>query len=93
MALFEGFGHRAEIDHVAVAVEQISVAREPLVEGIDRRQRCLVFDDEVQLFASDAVVFGRVLLDERLAGCFRQAGFRKRCASLSRFWAPVTNAW
>ncbi len=64
MALFEGFGHRAEIDHVAVAVEQISVAREPLVEGIDRRQRCLVFDDEVQLFASDAVVFGRVLLDE-----------------------------
>ena len=68
--MFERFGHRAVIDHIAVTVEQIGVARQPLVQGVNRRQRRLVFDDEAQLFAADAVVFVGILLHQRLALLF-----------------------
>ena len=67
ISLFDGLGHRAVINHVAVAVEQVSVPGQPLVQGIDRRQRRFILDDEPQLFAADTVVFGRVLLYQRLA--------------------------
>ena len=72
VALLQRLGNRAVVDHVAVAVEQVRVARKPLVEGVDRRQRRLVLDDEPQLLAADAVVFGRILLDQRLALLVRE---------------------
>ncbi len=56
IALLDGFGHRAVVHHVAVAVEKVPVARQPLRKGVHRRQVLLVLHDETQLLAADAVV-------------------------------------
>lgn len=93
ISLFDGLGHRAVINHVAVAVEQVSVPGQPLVKGIDRRQRRFILDDEAQLFAADTVIFGRVLLYQCLAVFLGQRCLANCEAMLSSRCAPETKAW
>ena len=88
IALFEGLGHRAEVDRIAVAVEQVTVARKTLIEGVDRRQRRFVLDDEPQLLAADAVVFGRILLDQRLAFLLREVRLGELCGDVVQPLSP-----
>ena len=71
---------RLQVGRLGVALLQRlgNGARQPLVEGVDRRQRRLVLDDEPQLLAADAVVFGRIILDQRLALFVREVARESR---------------